>query len=64
MTIAGVDDMPAMVVGRNVVDSGHHAAQEMVAAVTAGSQISGEPRPYVSAVVTVVSRERRVGVRK
>ena len=32
VTIAGVDDMPVMVVGRNVVDSGHHAAQEMVAA--------------------------------
>ncbi len=29
---AGVDDMPAMVVGGNVVDSGHRAAQQMVAA--------------------------------
>jgi hypothetical protein len=32
VAIAGVDDMPAMVVGGNVIDSGHRAAQQMVAA--------------------------------
>jgi hypothetical protein len=30
--IAGMDDVPTMVLGRNVVDSGHHAAEDMVAA--------------------------------
>ena len=30
--VAGVDDMRAMVVGGNVIDSGHRAAQRMVAA--------------------------------
>jgi hypothetical protein len=32
VAIAGVDDMPAMVVGGNVIGSGHRAAQQMVAA--------------------------------